>query len=399
MATTGNPECRVLFELFSTPRGKVSIGRANSGEHAGRIVLLREAQESMLPVLTGAIEVTQGFTHPQLLKLLGVFSDGERSYIASEYLPGVSLFELLARVRARQTPLELRVAVHLAFEVLRLVERAGSLLREAGKPRVRLFYADSVWLAEYGETLLSEAGVSARLAGSRSGADVDEGAQAVERDAMTLAVELVQLATGRLMTGDLARAIRDQLPAPLADALEDVLVGSEPGAADPVARFGRSLRALPPNLQGSEAMVAAELGRVARDLLEERKGKLLELQVSAGPDSADVTRIYGGGVGIGDDSDDVTALVQWHLRGLPVADESALPEPPSPPASTASEGSDSPAPAKASSARTKASPAQGANRFELTLLLLLAAAALAALIWRHPEWYRALAQRFPSLLP
>lgn len=401
MAMLGKPECRVLFELFSTPRGKVSIGRVNSGEHAGRIVLLREVQASMLSVIAGAIEVTRGFTHPQLLKLVGVFSDGERSYVASEYLPGVSLFELLARVRARQTALELGAAVHVAAEALRLIERAGALLREAGKPRVRLFYADCLWIADYGETLLSEAGVSAHLAGGRSGTDVDQGAQAVERDAMTIAVELVQLATARLMTGDLARGIREHLPMPLADALEDVLVSGGADVADPVTRLSQALRALPPNLRGSEAMLGSELGRIARDLLEERRLKLFELQISAGPDSADVTRIYGAGAALDEEADEVTAMVQRQFRGRPVTPQPvALPPPASSPApaSLPSKRQTLSSRAKAESVGSAAPIiSRRANRFGSTLVLACAAAALIALAWRHPEWYRTLAQRLPSL--
>ncbi|HKO46999.1 MAG TPA: hypothetical protein VJV79_04710 [Polyangiaceae bacterium] len=291
-ARQNQPECQVLFELFGSPRGKVSLGRLSTGKEAGRIVMLREIREGALPQVTPAFELAKGLTHPRLLKLLGVVSDRTHNYVASEYVPGLSLFELVARARARQQGLSVGAAVRVMIDALRAVVSARSLLAEAGAQPVRLLNSDCIWLVDYGETLLSEVGVSAALLGGASPVTPVQASEVEARDMMTAAVELYQLASGRLMTGDLSRAAKLHLPAPLAKVLEDVFTWSPSTDVDGLSQLADALSGLPPVLVGSEQLVATELQRSSGDLLEERRRKLAAFHSGAGADTEGATRVF-----------------------------------------------------------------------------------------------------------
>ncbi|HET9933606.1 MAG TPA: hypothetical protein VFQ35_23030, partial [Polyangiaceae bacterium] len=223
LTRSGSPECEVLFELFSAPRGRVLLGRLNSGRETGRVVRLRAVDAAALPLASEAVAATRDhdFSCPELLKLLDVAEDGAQSYIASEYIPGISLLELTARAR-RQGGMDPAAAVNIALNALRRLDQAAALLAAAGRPRPRLFYADCIWIADYGETLLAEPGVSAYLSGNSAPEAQEVGNEAERHDARAIAVELYQLVSGKLLVGDLASALGN-LPAPLARVLTGLL--------------------------------------------------------------------------------------------------------------------------------------------------------------------------------
>jgi hypothetical protein len=291
-ARQNQPECQVLFELFGSPRGKVSLGRLSTGNEAGRIVMLRELREAALQQLTPAFELAKGLSHPCLLKLLGVVSDRSHCYIASEYVPGISLFELVARARARQQGMEVAAAVHVMVDALRAVVSARSLLHEAGAQPVRLLNSDCVWLVDYGETLLSEVGVSTALLGGVTERTPATESDVQARDMMTAAVELYQLASGRLMAGDLSRAAKLHLPVRLAQVLEDAFTWEPSSGVDGLDELANALAGLPAALVGSEELVASELQRLSGDLLAERRRKLAAFHSGAGTDPEGATRVF-----------------------------------------------------------------------------------------------------------
>lgn len=291
-ARQNQPECQVLFELFASPRGKVSLGRVSTGNEAGRIVVLREIREGALQQVTPAFELAKGLKHPRLLKLLGVVSDRTHTYVASEYVPGISLFELVARVRARQQGMEVGAAVRVMIDALRAVVSARSLLLAAGAQPVRLLNIDCVWLVDYGETLLSEVGVSAALLGGVSQRTPDTASDVVARDMMTAAVELYQLASARLMTGDLSRAAKLHLPSPLARVLDDAFTWDPTTGVDGVGELADALAGLPATLVGSEQLVASELQRLSGDLLQERRRKLATFHDGSGTELDSATRVF-----------------------------------------------------------------------------------------------------------
>ena len=294
MTRHNHPECQVLFELFGSPRGKVSLGRLSTGKEAGRVVMLREIPERALQQATPAFDLARDLTHPSVLKLLGVVTDRTHRYVASEYVPGISLFELVARARARQQGMEVSAAVRVMIDALRAIASARSLLVEAGAEPVRLLNSDCIWLVDYGETLLSEVGVSAGMLGGASQQTPDTASEVEAREMMTAAVELYQLASGRLMTGDLSRTAKLHLPAPLAKLLEAVFTLDPSSGIAGVGALSDALSALPPVLIGSEQLVASELQRLSGDLLDERRRKLAAFHSVAGSDTEGATRVFVG---------------------------------------------------------------------------------------------------------
>ena len=289
MTETSYPACEVLFELFSAPRGKVLLGRVTTGRESGRVVRLRLIGDTLPLQLNDIVATTSTLTHPNLVKLLGIVFDGGQYYLASEHLPGVALFELIARARARQQGFELAAAVHVMLTALRLVEQAAGLLGAAGLERTRLLFTDSIWIAEFGETLLAEPGLGAHLGGR---GDPETGEQAIQGDTLTAAVELYHLATGKLLTGDLAEAVKAALPDPLAHTLTEVFRWSDTEASDTIASFSRALGRLPDELRSDEPRVAEALRRLAGDVLHERESKLAEYRPAMGLAIDGPTRVY-----------------------------------------------------------------------------------------------------------
>jgi hypothetical protein len=419
MVTASSPECRTLFEMFSTPRGKMTLGRVELGTDAGRIVMLREVPESASPELPRAVEVTRSFVHPQLLKLVGVLADGARRYVASEYLPGISLFELTARARARQSAFAMGAAVRVTIDALSLVQRVEALLREAGRPRVRLLFPDCVWVAHYGETLLSEPGVAAYLATGQARHEVEEGAEAVERDVMTATVELIHLATAQLMTGDLGQAVK-RLPPELAGVLRSYFLTEGAPPAERVADLLGGLLDLPRSLVGTEQDVATELRRFAPELLAERQSKLTELGGRESNDLDSPTRVYGAAIPAVLESEEVTIELSKAFRGRPVTSRLPLeiqrptphprdsePEQEQEQEHEREQPEQEQAPSEplplrtASSSSTSGSRRKLRARFRLRprerrllwMLVFFVFAALTVIAWRRPAWVRAVAQQ------
>ncbi|HYP99451.1 MAG TPA: hypothetical protein VER96_12345 [Polyangiaceae bacterium] len=316
-ARQNEPECQVLFELFGSPRGKVSLGRLSSGKDVGRIVMLRQIPEGTLRQATPAFDLAKSLAHPRLLKLLGVVSDRSHRYVASEYVPGVSLFELVARTRARQHGMAPGAAVRVMIDALRAVASARSLLTAAGAAPVRLLNSDCVWLVDYGEILLSEVGVSAALLGGPSQRMPDTASDVDARDVMTAAVELYQLASGRLMTGDLTRAAKLHLPVPLARVLEEAFTGQSPNGADGVGALADALAALPPVLVGREQEVVSELQRTSGDLLEERRRKLAAFRSGSMVDIEGATRIFAARPIAEEEAEEEATLAVPYQRPVP----------------------------------------------------------------------------------
>ena len=282
-----------MCELFSSPLGKVSLGRLSTGNEAGRVVTLRELTPAALPRVARAVEAASGVTHPKLLKVLGLVSDGTRSYVASEYLPGVSLFELIAVTRARRRPMAVSAAVRLIIDALRLVKEAHVLLSATANGPPRLLRAECIWVAEFGDTLLAEAGVSAHLLESAAAGSAEPGQGAEARDMLTAAVELFHLASARLMNGDMCASAKLHLPAPLARVLEDVFAWDPSCGFDSAEGLADALSAMPRTLVGTESLVADEVRRLTGDLLDERRRKLAAPRSgSSTPDTEGATRVY-----------------------------------------------------------------------------------------------------------
>jgi hypothetical protein len=382
-----------------------------TGRESGRVVRLRAIGDNVPLQVNDVVAGARTLTHPELVKLLGIVFDGRQYYLASEHLPGVALFELIGRARARRQGFEIAAAVHVTITALRLVEQAAGLLGAAGLPRTRLFYTDSIWIAEFGETLLAEPGLAAQLGGGAP----ELGAQAVQRDTLTAAVELYHLASGKLLTGDLAAAVKEALPEPLAHALTDVFSWSDTEASDTVSSFGRALGRLPPELRGDDAGVARALRRLAADVLSERERKLAEYRPGLGVAIDGPTRVYSM-LDQGVEPDEATVVHgrrlqpgRHELGARPVPDKhlaqvmalvARKPRAQPKNAEMRTQPAASTRDSKPSTGDRKSTLPKKASwkAFVLTLLAILALFALVFIARTHPAWIRELGARIKFAL-
>jgi hypothetical protein len=351
--------------------------------------MLRQIPEAALRPAPPAFELAKGLTHPRVLKLLGVVSDRSHCYVASEYVPGVSLFELVARTRARQQGMAVGAAVRVMIDALRAIESARALLAAAGAEPVRLLNSDCVWLVDYGETLLSEVGVSSALLGAASPRTPDSASDVESRDVMTAAVELYQLASGHLMTGDLSRAARLHLPVALARVLEDAFTGQF--ASDGVGALADALSALPPVLVGPEQLVVSELQRTSAELLDERRRKLEAFRNGSLGDIEGATRVF---VAVPDEEQEAeeeeTLAVPGFRRLVPMM--LAVPR-----IATVTRFGGEPQPAQRSSSepspllpavKPSRSRVFGLSKREWLLVAIWFSLGLSALAWKRRDWLR-----------
>lgn len=161
---SSEPQGEVLFDLFEGELGQVRLGRLLSGSNAGRVVTLRLLPGPPSTELAEAVELARGIADPKLLKALGVLQLGDSWYVASEYIAGVSLFELEQALRSRSGTLSIAVAVRLAVDMLQATLAAAQSLSSVDQRRgLRYLHPESVWIADFGEAFLSDVLISATL--------------------------------------------------------------------------------------------------------------------------------------------------------------------------------------------------------------------------------------------
>jgi hypothetical protein len=281
--------CEVLFELFRGPHGAVHLGRMLKGIDSGRFVTLREASELDAPKLL-AIDLARSLAHPRLLKLLGVVRSANGQHLASEYVPGTTLLELEASVRAAHFPLRPAVAVRIVKEALRAAEATQELLRDtAGHAYARCLFADTVWIAEFGDVMLTDVVVAALL-GKHPESDPSV---AATKDLFAIAIQLFQLVTGKVISPGLSGKLAAYVPLPLAEVLERALGF---GDSTPYATLGelrQALEELPDEFHVDEREVCEELKRRIGAQLTQRRNKLGLLQAAGShQDEDDMTRVF-----------------------------------------------------------------------------------------------------------
>lgn len=256
--------CELLLKLFAGKRGAVHLGRLLRGEDAGRFVLLREVSESAVATLASDVDMARSIAHPKLLKLLGVLRSEGEAYLASEYVPGVALTELRDAVRKAGVPIRASVAARIVRDALDASLVASNLLRDAaGIDGVNAFHPDAIWIAEFGETLLSLVAPEQSAGGSiaPSGAGTDS------------AVGLImQLATGLSPTQVLSDGVAAHFPVALAEALKSTLALAAHSRAAGEASLLESLNSLPPPLLATHDQVKQELQRLVPGALLLRRG-------------------------------------------------------------------------------------------------------------------------------
>ena len=289
LPVSSQPGCEVLFELFRGPHGAVHLGRMLRGVDSGRLVVLRELA-ALDPAVLAAVDLARSLAHPQLLKSLGVVHGASSPFLASEYVPGVSLLELEASVRKSRFPLRPGVAVRIIKDALRAAAVAQRLLSQAAAVGyARCLFVDTVWIAEFGDVLLTDVSVAPLLG---KALDKDP-TKAPAKDLLAAAIHLFQLASGEALSPGIATKLGSYVPERLAELIGRALgVDQGPRFAD-IEEFVGALSGLPQELQADERDVSDEVQRRVGASLAQRRNKLGLLELGAAKqDSEEVTRVF-----------------------------------------------------------------------------------------------------------
>jgi hypothetical protein len=289
----GSAQCEVLFELFQGDLGTVHLGRLLKGNDTGRIVMLRALASEPSTELASAVDVSRSIAHPRLAKVLGTVRGQDTWYLASEFIPGVTLFELGQTVVRRGTQLNPAVAVRITLEALKAAREAQRLLLATAQLEgVRCLFPESMWVAEYGEVFVSEVLVAPLLhAGAEAASD---GAEKAEPDT-DVAAAAAALAQFVRFAADSKPQTDARLPAALAEVLATATRRDGAGGFDTMDEFIEALSGLDETLIASEEEVGAETLRVMGVASEWRRQRLEMLQRGPGhsePAEAEATRVF-----------------------------------------------------------------------------------------------------------
>jgi hypothetical protein len=268
------PECQLLSDLLVGPTGHLSLARLLGGKEAGRIALARHVPEGPTPELARRVTRAQTISHPRFAKALGLVSSNGACYIASEYMPAVTLFELRQAASAQGKTLPLSIAVRIVREALSAAASARKLFSDGGKEECgRVLFSDTIWIAEFGEVFVTEVGFASLLYDSpsragvpnRPGSDVDALAGLVElRDMLSL-----HPGTDRALT-----ALAKDVTAGIARLLTLTLHPESRIKIQSLDAVSRALAAMPGTDSATEADVQREVQDLMRAVLERRQGKI-----------------------------------------------------------------------------------------------------------------------------
>ena len=294
-AIAATPQCDVLFEMFSGELGSVHLGRLLKGHDAGRLVTLRKLSEAPSSDLASSANLARIIAHPRLVKVLGLVRQNDATYLASEYIPGATLFELGRAVTARQAPVATAVAVRIMLDALRATQAAQSLLAEAiGLRSLRCLYPESTWIADFGETFVSEVLVAPVLAQARTESVVTAGpAPAIRADVCAAACELMRLACGGLDAEDPLATDVSSLPEELQRVLACAVGHEHVQGYSSLEELIVALEGLGDELIADEGQVAAELRQVMATTLDVRRQKLEMLERSSVQSHWDDNQVAG----------------------------------------------------------------------------------------------------------
>jgi len=254
-------------------------------------VTLRRLPAAPWPELSAAVDLARSVAHPKLAKTLGVQRAGDTWYLASEYIAGVTLFELGQVLVSRGERLDAHVAVKVTLDMLDAAIAARELLLVTANARsVRCIHRESVWVADFGETFLSEVSVSTILseAGGAGGPDTADSPES--RDIRSAGLLLLELAGG----SSVPSALEDPT---IPDALRRIAArasGLRNALPYPSLRaFADALLELGPSAGASHDEVSAELHRLMGSLLETRRQKLaMTERVSLQESEQDETKFF-----------------------------------------------------------------------------------------------------------
>jgi hypothetical protein len=302
--------CELVLKLFSGPRGDVHLARFTGGDDAGRFVMLREVAEASASHLAPGVDLARSIAHPKLLKLLGLIRTGGRSYLACEYVPGAALTELRLAVRKFRSPVRAAVAARIVRDALDASATARELLKDAaGLEAFSAFHPDSIWIAEFGETMVVPVGANEVLAEPRASQPPPGSHSAIDL--------LLELATALPAVQILADGVDTHLPAALADAVLSALPRDDEARseADADGALLHALATLEAPAIADELQVRRELERFLGPSLGERRRHLGVNDDEEGHSDANEATVMahsplGGRHGSAHDGDEATRILR-----------------------------------------------------------------------------------------
>lgn len=281
--------CEVSLPLFEGPTGAMSLGRLRDGVDAGRPVLLRRVSASESVGFALTVRSTSRLTHPAVLKTIAVTTARDAMFVACECVDGITVFELLQVLERANAGLDAAVAVRVVADALRAAEMTSRLLERRETPRC--LFIDTIWIAAYGSTLISEPLVAAFAQRGAAAADQKRELrrnQSAAADDVALALELlIRLVLGRAR-GSLLPVSDPRIPQELLRLRENSERWTSRGDLE------RALRDLPSRLVASEQAVADSLARWVGPLLKSRREVANPGRGVTAVDSSDETQSYAG---------------------------------------------------------------------------------------------------------
>src|SRR5690606_31297506 len=206
-------------------------------------------------------------------------------YVASEYVDGLTVYELLHLLERAGVGLDARVATRIVADALLAADQIGGLL--PGKASPRCIFADTVWIASYGGTLISEPFVADFVQRGAFRAELLPGPRGEKSlaalDAYGALELLYRLVLGRPQGPVLPLLAGANLPRELLQLLAARETWT--GRAD----LSRALRRLRMRLFASEGSVAAMVARWAAPLLELRRDIAMPSAALTSEDEATVS--------------------------------------------------------------------------------------------------------------
>jgi hypothetical protein len=286
----------VVVDLFSGPMGVCRLGYVKSGADAGRTVLLREVSPQSLRFLGRRLRKASEIAHSNLVKLLGTVEVDGRVQIASEYVAGVSLLELRAATADKRERLEPAVATRIIARALDAAKNAHALCQAKGFELTRSIFSDTVWIAEFGETMLTDVGL-ADLLGAGNGASAAPtqlvGSGPGSHDVYAAGSELYELLTGKPFHGGIP-SFDPTTPQAIAAIVSRALAFEERLRFASISEMTTAFAELPRELVAHEDLVAASIEHFMKAALKLRRAKLgmLERTLGTQDDDGESTRCY-----------------------------------------------------------------------------------------------------------
>lgn len=285
----------MVVDLFSGPMGSCRLGYVKSGADAGRTVLLREVSPQSLRFLGRRLRKASEIAHSNLVKLLGTVEVDGHIQIASEYIAGVSLLELRAAAAEKRERLEPAIATRIISTALDAAKSAHALCQAKGFELTRSIFSDTVWVAEFGETMLTDVGVADLLVSGKGASAVPThlvGSGTGSHDVYAAGSELYELLTGKPFHGGIP-SFEPSTPLPVSAIVSRALAFDEKRRFSSISEMTEAFAQLPRELVAHEDLVTASVERVMKATLKLRRAKLAMLERTLGSqDDGESTRCY-----------------------------------------------------------------------------------------------------------